>query len=300
MNIKSLSSVKPEIGKINNKKEQKTLSFVKTEKYKLLPSYAYKSNFLNTVSFKGNGEDSQLRKEVDELKKEVSCLKTEFKEFKEKFEPSETAEIKEYKPESKFKSEKAQIAYDEIVLPLLSSYNLKDEDKSTLDKFKENEKFLKIIQSHPDINGFLKEIRGEEATALNLLKASIGFMMIWEYVLAKPNVLLELNTIGTKYENADIFKSMKKEMDREYYGRNSRFGDDKLSNNWLKKLGNDPSKMNDEEKIERFLNTSGGEKKMLKEETIRLAKENPLAVGKMAKLMDMFFDNYIKTYNIKD
>lgn len=300
MKIISLLPLKSTTGKTDGKKEEQASILEKSENYKSLPSYAYKSRFLSKISFKGNNEYSQLKAEIDELKKDVSVLTAEFKTFKEKFDPSDNSEIKEYTPKSKFKTEKAQITYDEMVIPLLESNNLKDEDRVTLDKFKDNEKFLRIIQSHPDVNGFLKDIRGEESIALNLLKGSIGFLMIWEYVLAKPDILLELNTIGTKYEDADIFKSMKKEMDREYYGRESRFGDDKLSSHWLKKLGNDPSKMNDEEKIERLLNTSGGEKKMLKEETIILAKEKPLEVGKMAKLMDMFFDNYIKSYKIKD
>ena len=126
MSLLLLKSANP---KVVNKKEQ-TLSPVNVENYKTLPGYAYKSNFLNTVSFRGNDEDSQLRKEIDELKKEVSGLKTEFKAFKEKFEPSGKTEISEYS--SKAKSEKAQIAYDEIVLPLLDGNNLKDEDRLTL------------------------------------------------------------------------------------------------------------------------------------------------------------------------
>ena len=58
--------------------------------------------------------------------------------------------------------------------------------------------------------------------------------------------------------------------------------------------------MSDEDKITRLINTSGGEKKMLKEETIKIARETPLAVKKMAELMDTCFDNYIETYKIKD
>ncbi|MEI7474587.1 MAG: hypothetical protein WCK67_07375 [bacterium] len=297
MNIPTMMPLKATLNKPDYKKATQSLKATEENKTQTLPYFAYKSNFL---SFKGNDDNIQLRKEVDQLKQELNFLRSEFNEFKNKFEPSNNNEKTETPRKSKFISTNAQIAYDEIVTPMIENSLTKDEDRNTLEKYKENEKFLKIVQSYPNINKFLKEIREKEKMSLNLLKANLSSFMIWEFILAKPRVLLELNTIGTKYENADIYKDMKKEMERDYYGRSSRFGDVSLSEVWLKKLGNDPSKMSDEDKITRLINTSGGEKKMLKEETIKIARETPLAVKKMAELMDTCFDNYIETYKIKD
>lgn len=254
-----------------------------------LPLSFYKANFL---TFKGDNDS--LKREVKELKQEVKQLREDFEFFKSQFNKSDIQRV------DKDSIDKSSIAYNEIVLPLLEGNIISDKDRETLNKYKNNEKFLKILQAHPNINNFLREIKGEETMAFNILKGILSPFIIWEFVVAKPDMLLELNTIGTKYENTDIFKNLKKDMEKEYYGREERFGDGNLADLWLKKLNCNPENMNEDQKLDRIIKASGGEKKILKEYTINLARENPMQVKKMADLMDMFFDNYIKSYKIED